>query len=200
MSKGYVSMLLDASGSMGGQEERVVSSANEYVEKLISQGVKGKITIHLFDSARFEKLRDCKLSEYQPLKRDEYNCVSTTPLFDAIAKTILHAEKANKKKTIILVDTDGMENDSRDYNKESLKALIEKKQNDGWQFIFLGSDIDAWNVYGGLGVSPNSIGTYQSANRLKTYNTVSISTANYFAGVSDNINVSDETGKVKEAS
>ncbi len=128
MSKGYVSMLLDASGSMQGQEERVVDAANEYLESLKVEDGNVKVAIRLFDSQRFEVIRDGRLKEIQKLTIDDYAVGMRTPLYDSMTKAIGLTEKAAKnRKVVFLIDTDACQ----------ASTLLAAKMNCQPSFCFL---------------------------------------------------------------
>ena len=191
MSKGYVSMLLDASGSMQGQEERVVDATNEYLDSLKVEDGNVKVAIRLFDSQRFEVIRDEHLKEIEKLTIDDYVVGMRTPLYDSMAKAIGLTEKAaRKRKVVFLVDTDGLENASRETSIEELEKLIDKKQKEGWQFIFAASNVDAWQASAGMGI--RHVANYGAENRVRAHASMGASTADFLFGRTSQIELATD--------
>ena len=193
MSKGYISMLLDASGSMSGQEQRVVNAANEYLDtvKTESDG-KVKVAIRLFDSGRFDVVREGRLETIKKLTvPEDYSTGGLTPLYDSIAKAISETEKAAKKrKVVLLVDTDGEENLSKETTIDALRKLIEKKTKDGWQFIFVASNVDAWEAAAGMGIQ--NLANYRPSDRVAAYQSIGSTTSDFLSGRTADVELDSE--------
>lgn len=160
-------ILLDRTGSMNLLWDEAVSAVNAYVGELGKAKGKHNITLAVFDlwgcngggsaKLQFDVLRDSvPISKWEELKKDEVSPRGMTPLFDAMAKIISMAEEANKtgkKKTAIVVMTDGEENASTEVNKDTAKAALDRVQAKKWQVNFLGANFDGFNQATGLGVS-----------------------------------------------
>jgi len=144
MNRGYVAILLDETGSMTGQEDRVVGGINEYVNKLrTDQNTEYEIVIRLFDSERWRTFFSGTLTQCPTMEAKHYRPGAMTPLYDAIGRIVSEAEEAAAgRQVLVLIDTDGMENASREHTQESIKAQITQKESAGWTFVFLGSGID----------------------------------------------------------
>lgn len=184
MSKNIAVVILDATGSMQGQEERVVTSMNEYVKGLPKKAV---LSVFMFDSSRWIEFFNNKVKSWKKMTRKDYETGSMTPLFDSIAKGIKHAESiANKgDKVMIMIDTDGYENDSSEYNQEAITKLIEKKKKKGWDFLFMAAGVTADSARDVGAVGKNIGATVQSAshvNRLGSYKMSASQTSAYFKG------------------
>lgn len=186
MKPAYVNILLDETGSMAGQEARVIKGINEYIAKL-SSDLKGKacrIAIRLFDSERWREYFDGKLEDFPTMKDGDYRPGAMTPLYDAIGKTLMETEtKTEKHKVLILIDTDGLENASREHTKESVDKLIKEKEAAGWTFVFLGADLDA---FGGAAVAAASMGVhvsntagYAAKSRVGAYHAVASASSDW---------------------
>ena len=184
MSKNkHAVVLLDETGSMQGQEERVCTSMNDYAAAL----PKGcTLTVFKFNSSRFVKHYEGPAKKWEPMKLAEYKPVAMTPLYDSIAKTIKHAKKNTVKgdKVMIMIDTDGLENDSSDYKTAaSIKELIEKQQAKGWEFLFVASALterqaaDIGTTGQTIGVNTVISGSY--AMRGQTYAVAADATSDY---------------------
>ena len=137
----YAAICLDETGSMSGQEERVITSLNEYVQSLPDDI---HVTVFKFDSERWDTLYDDSKSNWADRTVVDYNPGAMTPLFDAIYKTIKHGESLAQEgdKVLIMIDTDGMENASKEYTRDTVRALVDKKKSAGWEFLFMAAGLD----------------------------------------------------------
>ena len=171
-----VVFILDRSGSMGGLESDTIGGFNSMLEKQRKIEGKAFITTVLFDD-QYELLHDrIDISKVKNITEKEYYVRGNTALLDAIGKTIAK-EKAiqdtlgkNEKadKVLFVIITDGLENSSREYNSTTVKKLIEtQKEKYGWEFLFLGANIDAIETANSIGIS---------AERAVNYNSDSIGT------------------------
>ena len=176
-------LCVDETGSMTGQEHRVVTSLNEYVDKLPEDC---RICVVTFDSQRWRKFYDGYKPNWVPMQTSDYNPGATTPLYDSIAKTIQHAEvlAAHGDKVMIMIDTDGEENASNEHTRESITALVSQKKAVGWEFRFMASGIDeqqarnVGTVGGALGMSV-SASSYDA--RVDAYRDAASATQAYFS-------------------
>ena len=144
--------ILDRSGSMSGLESDTVGGYNAMMKKQRESGGDITVTTVLFDD-RYELWHDrIRLDELKPMTEGEYFVRGSTALIDAIGKTILKIESAQAHvaeehkadKVIFIITTDGYENASCRFRAEDVKEMVEKKRKaDGWEFIFLGANIDA---------------------------------------------------------
>ena len=137
----YAVVALDATGSMGGQEQRVVSSMNEYVKTLPDES---RISVFIFDSNRWDTYYEGEVSDWPAMKVSDYRTGAATPLFDAVGKAVAHADTlaSDGDKLMLMVDTDGMENASKEHSAESIKALVESRKGQGWAFLFMSQGLD----------------------------------------------------------
>lgn len=144
--KNYAVVTLDATGSMMGQEQRVVTSMNEYANGLPKSA---HLTVFMFDADRWIEFFDGKVSKWTPMTIDDYKPGSMTPLYDSVAKSIKHAEKLSEEndRVMIMIDTDGFENASIEHTQGSIKALVDTKKSHGWEFVFMSGGLDKEQVY-----------------------------------------------------
>ena len=153
-------LILDKSGSMSGLEKDTIGGFNAMLEK--QRLVEGDCTITtvLFDN-RYELLHDrIDIRAVQPITEKDYFVGGSTALLDAIGRTINKIDKAQKNtsedyragKVMFVIITDGEENSSREYSSKKVKSLIEQKKENGWEFIFLGANIDAVETAAHFGI------------------------------------------------
>ena len=189
-----VVFILDRSGSMGGLESDTIGGYNSMLKK--QQEEEGDVIIStvLFDD-NTEVIHDRKaLKDVKPITNKEYYVRGCTALLDAVGGAIRHIGHVQKAlpedqkpdKTIFIITTDGMENSSSHYTYDKVKKMVEKKkEKKGWEFIFLGANIDAIAVADRFGVS---------ANRAVRYECDSVGTALNFKAMSNMISKSRKAG------
>lgn len=160
--------VIDRSGSMAGLEEDTIGGYNATIEKQRHVPGFARVTTVLFDHRVEQVLSRVDLAGVAPMTRKHYQPGGCTALFDAIGQTIRHINKAQKADiagrpdhTIFVITTDGMENSSSTYTLEKVRKMIEKrKAKNGWEFIFLGANIDAIATAGGMGIEEDRAATY----------------------------------------
>ena len=178
-----VVFILDRSGSMGGLESDTIGGFNSMLEKQWKIEGKAFITTVLFDD-QYELLHDrVNIAKVNNITEKEYFVRGSTALLDAIGKTIAK-EKAiqdtlgkNEKadKVLFVIITDGLENASREYNSSTVKKLIEtQKEKYGWEFLFLGANIDAIETANTIGINAERAVNYKSDSigTKKNYDTL----------------------------
>lgn len=144
--------ILDRSGSMSGLEADTIEGFNSMIEKQKQTGEKAYVSTVLFDD-RTEVIHDrVPIEKVDKITNKEYFVRGSTALLDAVGGAIKHIinihkyarEEDRPDKTIFVITTDGMENASINYNYDQVKKMIEKEQKEyGWEFIFIGANIDA---------------------------------------------------------
>ena len=150
-----VVFILDRSGSMAGLESDTIGGFNGMLKKQKEEEGKAYLTTVLFDD-RYELLHNrIDIRKAKELTDKQYYVRGCTALLDAVGYTIqkIAHEKDDDSKVIFIITTDGYENASHEYSYGSLKKLIEKKKEEGWEFIFLGANIDAAATAGRFGVN-----------------------------------------------
>lgn len=166
MKKGLTELvfILDKSGSMSGLETDTIGGFNSMLAK--QQAIDGEcyITTVLFDN-NFELLHDrIEINAVRAITEKEYHVGGSTALLDAIGMSINKIAKAQKntaedyraEKVMFVILTDGEENSSREYSAEKVKSQIEhQKSKYGWEFIFLGANIDAVSTAVSYGFAPD---------------------------------------------
>lgn len=161
--------ILDRSGSMCGLEQDTIGGFNGMLKKQRNQKGSAHVTTVLFDD-QYRKLHDrCDLEQVTALTEEDYYVGGCTALLDALGRTIKEMAQAQKElpkeeragKVIFVITTDGMENASRRYSREQIRKMIEKKQKkQGWEFLFLGANMDAIAEAGSLGIGADRSVTF----------------------------------------
>ncbi|MBR0374379.1 MAG: VWA domain-containing protein [Mogibacterium sp.] len=164
-------MILDRSGSMGGLETDTIGGYNSMLDKQRKAEGDVLVTTILFDD-RAETIHDrVPIAEVKPITDKEYYVRGCTALLDAVGNAVEHIRTIHKyareedvpEKTIFVITTDGMENASRKYDYATLKKMIEQqKEAAGWEFLFLGANIDAVEVAGRFGIRADRAVRYHS--------------------------------------
>lgn len=161
--------ILDKSGSMAGLESDTIGGFNSMLEKQKKVDGECRITTVLFDN-RYELLHDrIDIRAVSPMTEREYQVGGSTALLDAIGRTIqklVHvqkntAEEYRAESVMFVIITDGAENASREYSAAKVKAMIEEeKAKCGWEFVFLGANMDAVETAGRFGISADRVADY----------------------------------------
>ena len=161
--------ILDRSGSMQGLEGDTIGGFNAMMEKQKREPGEALVSTILFDD-RTQVLHDrVKVGEVGPITEKEYYVRGCTALLDAIGGAIHHIGNIHKyarsedvpEHTLFVITTDGMENASRRYSAQRVKEMIRRqKEKYGWEFLFLGANIDAVETAGHLGIAPDRAVNY----------------------------------------
>ena len=154
--KTIVTFLLDRTGSMDAIKAETIGGFNEYLDILERDA--GDLVDFTFDSQSIDTLcLGAKLSEVPRLTPESYRPRAYTPLIDACIKSIkvtedMVAQRRDKPRVIVCFQTDGDENASREHSLAELRDLIERRESEGWQFVFLGADVDAYSAARSFGL------------------------------------------------
>lgn len=161
--------ILDKSGSMAGLESDTIGGYNSMLKKQQLEPDEATVTTVLFDDD-YELLHDrINIKGIRPVTEHDYFVGGCTALLDAIGKTIhkignaqRHTSEAERaEKVMFVITTDGMENASREYSYEKIKAMVERQQQKyGWEFIFLGANIDAFDTAQRMGIGRDRTANY----------------------------------------
>ena len=161
--------ILDRSGSMQGLEVDTIGGFNAMLEKQKKEPGEAFVSTILFND-HTQVLHDrVKIEAVEPITHREYYVRGCTALLDAIGGAIHHIGNIHKyarsedvpKHTLFVITTDGMENASRRYTSQQVKTMIQRqKEKYGWEFLFLGANIDAVETAGSLGIAPDRAVNY----------------------------------------
>ena len=177
--KTLVCFVLDETGSMDRYKDVTISGYNEYIDQLRSEK-KFSMMLTRFNSASIEIGEPEPIQDATRLTNETYNPNNLTPLYDAVVATIKKADKVkNGGAVLVVVMTDGQENASRQYTREDVFKLIEKKEEDGWQFAYLGANQDAYAEGQKLGVAGGSTINYGQTKTSETFAAMADSSRKY---------------------
>lgn len=186
MKKGLTELvfILDRSGSMSGLESDTIGGYNALLQKQKKESGEAIITTVLFDD-KYELLHDrINLRGIETITDKEYFVRGSTALLDAVGKTINKIGNAQKhtieneraEHVMFVITTDGMENASREFSYEKVRQMIEHQKNKyGWEFIFLGANIDAITTAERFGIGKDRATNYNadSEGTLLNYEVIS---------------------------
>lgn len=156
---------------MGGLESDTIGGFNGMIEKQKKQDGEANVTTVLFDD-RYELLHDrLPIGAVRPLTGEDYYVRGCTALLDAVGKTIHKMGRIQKylpsdskaEKVIFVITTDGLENASREYGYEQIRKMISRqKETYGWEFLFLGANMDAVSEARKFGISEDRAVTFEN--------------------------------------
>lgn len=163
--------ILDRSGSMSGLEEDTIGGFNAMLQKQKKENGEAYVSTILFDNVS-EVLHDrIKLKDVPKMTDEEYTVRGCTALMDAIGGAIRHIGNIHKyarpedvpAHTMFIITTDGMENASVHYSSDEVKNMIERqKEKYGWEFLFIGANIDAVETAARFGIERNRAVNYRA--------------------------------------
>lgn len=163
--------ILDRSGSMSGLEADTIGGFNSMIEKQKKTEGEALISTVLFDNTSVVIHDRVSVQNIKPMTDEDYTVRGCTALLDAIGGAIHHIGNVHKyaraedvpEHTMFVITTDGMENASRQYDSERVKKMIERqKEKYGWEFLFLGANIDAVETARHFGISEDCAVNYHS--------------------------------------
>lgn len=171
--------ILDASGSMAGLEADTMGGFNSMLERQKQEKGEAYISTVLFDNESRVLHDRLPLSKVTPMTGRDYQVGGCTALLDAIGGAIHHIGNVHKYareedrpgRTLFVITTDGMENASRRYGARQIRDMIRRQQEKyGWEFLFLGANIDAVETAGRMGIRPERAVQYHCDSRGQEVN------------------------------
>ena len=162
--------ILDRSGSMSGLESDTIGGFNSMLEKQKKETGDANVTTVLFDD-QIEVIHDrFPIAAVEPMTDKDYYVRGSTALLDAVGSTVKKIENIQRRlpedlradKIIFIITTDGLENSSQEYSRNMVKNMIEKAQASGWQFIFMGANMDAVAEAGRMGIRASHAVSYRN--------------------------------------
>lgn len=166
--------ILDKSGSMAGLEADTIGGYNSMIKKQQKEEGEAFVTTVLFNHD-YELLHDrINVKAISPISEDDYQVGGTTALLDAIGSTIQKISNVQKRtneenravKVLFVITTDGMENASREYTANKIKQMVTRqKEQFGWEFMFLGANIDSISTAEKYGIDEEFAVNYHADNK-----------------------------------
>lgn len=160
-----INVILDRSGSMGHLQDATITGFNEFLKGQAAAPGKAKVSLIQFDNAYQVDYLAKDILEAPLLTRETYQPRGGTALLDAIGRTIIETGKALSEmhesdrpgKVIVVIDTDGHENASREFDRHRINDMItEQRDKYKWEFIFLGANQDAIATAAAMGIARGS--------------------------------------------
>jgi uncharacterized protein YegL len=202
-----VAAIIDESGSMTGVAQETINGYNKFVADVQAEqaGKEAYVSTFLFDSGHtytngqavarptVRTIQDTvKLENAVPLNTSTYQPNGGTPLYDAIGMAISAIDKAVEAKGVnkvtLIIQTDGAENSSREYNHKAVTSMIKDRTDKGWQIIFMGADLANANSIGtNLGVLRANSMSYSKGNTVKAFAAMSNSTTAYRSSLNSSL-------------
>lgn len=195
-------ILLDRSGSMASRWAETLSALNAYVTDLAGKPETrdSKVTLATFDTQRgglaFDVIRKgVPTTSYKPVHDNEATPRGFTPLYDAIGRIVTLAEEDAPTNAVIVVITDGDENNSRELDKSAAKAALDRCRAKGWQVIFLGADFDAMKQSASVGTQSDQTLTMKKGHYRAAAFGLAESRALYASGANASMSFSADDRK-----
>jgi len=173
MKKGLTELvfILDRSGSMSGLEGDTIGGFNGMLQKQKKEEGEAFVSVVLFDDQTDVIYDRVEIAKVEPMTDKQYYVRGCTALLDAVGGAIHHIRNVHKyareedvpEKTLFIITTDGMENASRIYGYDKVRRMVEQaKERDGWEFLFLGANMDAVKTAGRFGIKANRAVTFEN--------------------------------------
>lgn len=184
----HVIVLIDESGSMALRVDETLEAVNGYIRTLPEDI---KLSLYTFDHSPPNPtirsiFKNQEVKSVPEFSADNYKPRGSTPLFDAMGQCVHEVERFIQPddKVLFVVDTDGLENASREYNRDSINALIKMKESDDWSFVYLAIGPEAWNPQNLSAFQGTRSAGYsgQSVSRIQAYAATAQSTQVWASG------------------
>ncbi len=165
--------VIDMSGSMNHLTDDTIGGFNALIEKQKKEEGQCLVNTVLFNDCATVIHDRVDLADVKEMTRKEYCANGSTALIDALGGAIKHISDVHKyireedvpEKTMFIITTDGMENASYRYTSDEVKKMVEKKKEEGWEFLFLGANIDAVETARNYGISEDRAVKYYYSKR-----------------------------------
>ena len=180
----YVTLILDETGSMQDCKGAAIAGVNEYLKTLRQMPSPVRFTLTLFNSGKLDvRHRNVPVAEVLELTEQTYRPAEMTPLYDAIGRTLTAAshEASPESKKLCVILTDGLENASREYTRDGIARLIKDHEAQGWTFVYLGADHDAWAAGGDLGIAGDNTVQFCKRETGQAFDSLAEATITYLS-------------------
>ena len=178
--------ILDRSGSMAGLERDTIGGFNSMIERQKKEQGEALVSTVLFSNGSRVLHDRVDVRRVEPMTEQDYFVGGGTALIDAIGDAIHHIGNVHKyareedrpEHTIFVITTDGMENASRAYTSDEVKAMVQRqKEKYGWEFLFLGANIDAVETAAHFGIGEDRAVTFHNDSEGQALNYAEVSAA-----------------------
>ncbi len=170
-SKVEILMIIDKSGSMYSMTDDTIGGFNSMIQKFKDKKFTARVSTVFFNN-EMKLIHDRQdLDTVKEITTKEYQAEGTTALLDAVGKSVTKLagypdlKESKDTQVIVVIITDGMENSSKEYQKSTIKTMIDDRQKDGWKFVFLGANIDAAHEASTLGINPENAVKYKNTGK-----------------------------------
>jgi hypothetical protein len=184
MTSTRIAFLLDRTGSMNPIREDVIGGYNTFLaeQRELEEGP-CPYSVTQFDTSGFDTETYDDIKDAPALNLSTYVPRAATNLLDAVARVIGVTENMpDAIRTLVVIYTDGYENASVEITKDGLKKLVDERKDEGWDFIFIGADIDAFGEAGGFGFTKDQSFSTWSSNTNDTFAAVTTTVNEYRSG------------------
>lgn len=179
--------VLDRSGSMSGLEQDTIGGFNAMLEKQKLEPGEALVTTVLFNHTYQVLHNRMNISEVTAVTKDQYCVGGMTALLDAVGSAVSsviehHKKEASDASVMFVIITDGMENSSREYSLDQIRHMIAYQQETyGWEFLFLGANLDAVQTAESMGIRKNRAARYHDDRKgtILNYETISVSASRF---------------------
>ncbi len=193
--------IIDRSGSMSGLESDTIGGFNSLIKKQKKESGKCYVSTVLF-SNNSEVIHDrISIDKIKNMTEDDYCPGGCTALIDAIGGAIKHISSVHRyirpedipEHTMFVITTDGLENASHKYTSNEVKKMVKEKEKDGWEFLFIGANIDSVETAGNFGIRSDRAVNYHADKKGTSilFETVCTQVSN----LRKNKSVSDDWGR-----
>lgn len=180
-----IAFVLDKSGSMSNLVEDTIGGFNSVLSQQKEKEGRAYITTMLFNH-EFSWLHDhLDIHDVRPITRKQYFTSGCTALYDAIGHTVNRLDRIRESEedanVLMVIITDGMENSSGEFEGGQIRKMIEARREKGWEFLFLGANIDSFAVSEGLGIARSRTANWRADSRGVdvSYNALNMIVSNF---------------------
>jgi len=154
MKKLTIVVVLDRSGSMQSIKNDTIGAFNEYVSTVGKDSPKSTLTLIIFDSRSIDTIyNNVPILDVKPLDGETFVPRASTPLFDSIGTGVQMLDELDGKNKVLVVITDGEENSSKEFRRETIKSMLDDRQEKAkWLVMYLGANQDAFAAGGAVGM------------------------------------------------
>ena len=192
-----VYFVLDKSGSMAAHADDTIGGMNAFIREQSDNTV---LSLNTFNDKVTTVYADVSKSAVTPLTNMLYRPMGGTALLDAIGYTIRMAtnieptswaDQDDDSTVTIVMLTDGNENSSKEYTHAHIRDLVELKRLQGWRFVFLGANQDAFLTAKDIGIDPASTLNFDTGVVDTAIRSAGSAVARMTSGTSNSISFTD---------